>query len=110
MDFADRLGALAEHVNARADTSRENSRLKSHYADAILLKPITDYVRDAELVESRLFTVSQTSSTAGEKQSIIDLKRKETTSATPLKKARDAPLTLLEPEEYLRSVVRLTDK
>ena len=122
LGLVDRLGALAQSLNVQAASSSESSssalNKKSNYADAILLKPITDYVRDAELVESRLFQVSQDSSSGGgmektvtgEQKSTIDLKRKETGSATPLRKAREAPLTLLEPEEYLRSVLRITDK
>jgi hypothetical protein len=109
MDFADRIGAIAGIVNTKAEASRQLSIPKSHYADSILSKPITDYVRDAEIVESRLFTVSQ-ASLAGEISSTVDLKRREAVSATPLKKVRESPLTVLDPEEYLRSVLRLTEK
>lgn len=103
--IVDRIAVLSTAIHEKAS---HTTHAKSHYADAMLYKPLAAYVREADVVESRMFVVPQPS--PGEIPTAVDLARKETASATPLKKARDAPLALLEPEEYIRTVLRLGEK
>lgn len=103
--IVDRIAVLSSAIHEKASHS---THAKSRYAGAMLHQPLAAYVREAEVVESRMFVVPQPG--PGEIPSAVDLARKETASATPLKKARDAPLALLEPEEYIRSVLRLGEK
>lgn len=104
-NLIDRLAILASAIN---DAASHASPSESRYVDAILEQPLSAYVREAEVAESRMFTVPQPP--PGELPTAVDLKRKEAVSATPLKKAREAPLALLEPEQYIRSVLRLGEK
>lgn len=103
--IVDRIAVLSSTIHEKASQS---SQPASNYVDAILSQPLASYVREADIVESRMFVVSQPP--PGEISTAVDLKRKEAVSASPLKKARDAPLALLEPEAYIRSVIRLGEK
>lgn len=103
--IVDRIAVLSSAIEERATYSVQPP---SNYADCMLSQPLASYVREAEVVESRMFIVSQPP--LGEIPTAVDLKRKEAVSATPLKKAREAPLALLEPEAYIRSVIRLGEK
>jgi hypothetical protein len=103
--IVDRIAVLSIAIHEKAS---QTTHSKSHYADAMLYQPLAAYVREADIVESRMFVVPQPGPC--EIPTAVDLARKETASATPLKKVRDAPLALLEPEEYVRSVLRLGEK
>lgn len=74
----------------------------------MLNAPLASYVREAEVVESRMFIVPQPA--PGDVPTSVDLRPKEAVSSTPLKKTREAPLKILEPEAYIRSVIRLGEK
>ncbi|KAF8320438.1 hypothetical protein DL93DRAFT_2152928 [Clavulina sp. PMI_390] len=103
--WVDRIAILSAEIQDRASYS-PNAR--SNYTDSILSKPLAAYVREAESVESRMFKVSRPP--PGEVATSVDLRKVETVNASPLKKAREAPLAILEPQEYVRSVIRLGEK
>jgi hypothetical protein len=106
LDAVDRFSGLAASLKMRAS---HPSPSKSHYTEVILsTEPIVNTVREADPMEAALFTVVPPSH--GEGPSIVDLKRKESASATPLRKAREAPLALLDPDEYLTSALRLGEQ
>lgn len=107
IDLVDRIAVLGQKLT---EVASKETRVRSRYADALLEQPLSAYVREAEAVESRMFTVQQPPPGELPSAAAVELKRQDAVSATPLKKARDAPLALLEPEEYIRSVLRLGEK
>ncbi|SRR5258708_2869119 len=106
-DVVDRFSALSHTLRERAS---HPTQTRTNYSRAVLREPLIKSVRDADDIEAALFVVQAPSVVTEPSGTAFDVKRKEPASATPLKKTREAPLQLLDAQEYLESAVRLGEK
>ena len=106
-DVVDRFSALSHTLLERAS---HPTQTRTNYARAVLREPLIKLVRDADDAEAALFIVQTPSVATEPSATAFDLKRRELASATPLRKTREAPLQLLDAQEYLESAVKLGEK
>ncbi|KAF8342783.1 uncharacterized protein EI90DRAFT_3149860 [Cantharellus anzutake] len=106
-DIVDRFSALSQTLLSKAS---HPSQTQTNYTRAVLTDPLIKSVRDVDDIEAALFVVQAPSPGVEPSGPALDLKRRESVNATPLRKAREAPLQLWDAEECLESVLKLGEK